>query len=214
MILLGCEKNSEKANENILREEGLTQEVKDIESEKSILLPIKQLPENVIQQFTTVEWDALIPAEDLAAISNPPDYILQLVDGSIDDQIGNSIKSAMNQDSQAVEVYEQALISTNIIEEMNGKKLRIPGFVVPLEFKSEKVATSFFIVPYFGACLHMPPPPPNQIIYVESEQGVLIESLYDPVWVSGTISTELFEDQLATAAYTMTLSYLEPYVEE
>lgn len=171
----------------------------------------KNSPEAATKNFTTIEWEALIPESDLEAILNPPDYITQIADGSLADQIENSIQSAMQPKELSDEVYEQALISTNIIEAMNGKNVRIPGFIVPVEFIGEKQVSTFFLVPYFGACLHMPPPPPNQIIYVETEKGITLESLYEPVWISGKLSTDLFEDEVATSAYTMKLVTLEPY---
>ena len=73
-------------------------------------------------------------------------------------------------------------MSTRVIEAFDGKAIRIPGFIVPLEQNDEQKATAFFVVPYFGACLHMPPPPPNQILYVEYEEGIAVENLYDPYW--------------------------------
>ena len=51
--------------------------------------------------------------------------------------------------------------------------------------------------------------PPNQIIYVEYEQGITLSGLYEPIWVLGTLSTELFEDQIATSAYTMKMHTME-----
>jgi hypothetical protein len=94
---------------------------------------------------------------------------------------------------------------------MDGRNVRIPGFIVPIEFIGEKKVASFFLVPYFGACLHLPPPPPNQIIYVVSEEGITLESLYEPVWISGKLSTQLFEDETATSAYTLTLVEMNIY---
>jgi len=169
------------------------------------------IDQNARDNFTTVDWEALIPAEDLEAILDPPDYILQIEDGSVEDQVANAVRSAMNKDKSAIDSYEKALISTNIIEEMHGKDIRIPGFVVPVEFTDDQQITSFFLVPYFGACLHMPPPPPNQIIFVETEHSFPLNALYDPVWISGKLSTELFEDQIATSAYTMQMAYFELY---
>ncbi len=174
--------------------------------------------------YHTIEWGDLIPEDDLQALLNPPDYLIQIEDGSAEDQITSTIQNAMAANEAAnkaannaengekqVDPYEQALVSTNIIESMNGQNVRIPGFVVPLEFNDSQVVTSFFLVPFFGACIHAPPPPPNQIIFVESERGFALENLYEPIWVSGKLATELFEDQLATAAYTMRLTHIEKY---
>ena len=94
---------------------------------------------------------------------------------------------------------------------MAGKKISIPGFVVPVGYNEQQQVTRFFLVPYFGACIHSPPPPPNQIIYVENTQGLELEYLYDPIWVSGTLTVDLFEDELATSAYVMSLEHYKPY---
>lgn len=203
LLILFC---SEKAFAINLKDDGLSKVVTTAST------PVEKVnAKNSIASFTTIEWEALIPESDLEAILNPPDYITQVADGSLADQIENSIQSAMEPKELSDEIYEQALVSTNIIEAMNGKNVRIPGFIVPVEFIGEKQVSTFFLVPYFGACLHMPPPPPNQIIYVETEKGITLESLYEPVWLSGKLSTELFEDEVATSAYTMKMVKVEPY---
>ncbi len=73
------------------------------------------------------------------------------------------------------------------------KPHRIPGFITPVEMEGTKV-TKFFLVPTAGACIHTPPPPPNQIVLVEYPEGIELVSLQTPVWVEG----ELFNE--ATAA--------------
>ncbi len=163
------------------------------------------------QQLTyhSIQWPDLMPTSDFDALTNPPDYITEIEDGSIEDRIASTMQRAIEEDEFDDSPYEQALISTNVIASMNGKNIRLPGFVVPVDFNDEQLITSFFLVPFFGACLHMPPPPPNQIIYVEYEQGITLSGLYEPIWVLGTLSTELFEDQIATSAYTMKMHTME-----
>jgi len=161
--------------------------------------------------FKTIEWPDLMPQEDLDAILNPPSYIADIEDGSPEDQISNQIQSsiaAANDDR-----YQQALVSTRVKAEMNGQAIRIPGFIVPLEFDGEQIITEFFLVPFFGACIHVPPPPPNQIIYVKYPEGFKLEALYQPFWVSGVLKTSLIENDVATAAYGMEVHHLEAYKE-
>jgi len=160
--------------------------------------------------FKTIEWNDLIPEEDLNVLMNPPGYIDDLEDTAFDDDI--SAQLTINVDSAANDRYQQALVSTNIIEEMNGLLVRIPGFVVPVEFDEESI-TEFFLVPYFGACIHSPPPPPNQIIYVHAPKGLKLETLYDPFWISGKLSTSLVENYMATAAYSLKMTSYEAYTE-
>ena len=163
------------------------------------------------KQFTTIEWTDLIPAEDLEILQNPPDYITEIEDGSIEDQISSQLNSAMGPASD--DRYQQALVSTRVKGEMNDALVRIPGFIVPLEFDEKQTITQFFLVPYFGACLHMPPPPPNQIILVDYKEGLQLEALYMPVWVSGKLSTSITDNSVATSAYSMQLMDYQPYAE-
>lgn len=97
---------------------------------------------------------------------------------------------------------------------MNGKKIKIPGFVVPLDFEETQIS-EFFLVPYFGACIHVPPPPPNQIIYVKSQKGIKGVGVMDVVWVYGKIKSDRFEvEDLGLAGYTLPADIVEPYRED
>lgn len=104
-------------------------------------------------------------------------------------------------------------ISSGIVAEVDGTNARIPGFVVPVEFDEENAVTEFFLVPYFGACFHMPPPPPNQTIYVTSAVPIKYESIYDPVWIMGVMKTQQTGNDIATAAYSLELHRIAPYEE-
>ena len=162
-------------------------------------------------QFTKINWTDLIPPENLEILLNPPAYISEIDDGSVEDQISSQIKSSIA--AAEDDRYQQALVSTEVNTEMNDAMVTIPGFIVPVEFDDEQTITQFFLVPYFGACLHMPPPPPNQIILVEYTDGLQLEALYTPFWISGQLSTSITENDMATAAYSMKLFEFEPYTE-
>ena len=159
--------------------------------------------------FETIEWPDLMPPEVLAILLNPPEYIAEIEDGSAEDQISSQMKSAVNQSEE--DAYQKALVSTDVNENLDGAMIRIPGFVVPLEFDEEQTISQFFLVPYFGACLHMPPPPPNQIILVNAPKGIQMSALYDPFWIEGQLSTSFQENDMATSAYAMQLQRIEPY---
>ena len=159
--------------------------------------------------FETIEWPDLMPPEVLAILLNPPEYIAEIEDGSAEDQISSQMKSAVNQSEE--DAYQQALVSTDVNENLDGALIRIPGFVVPLEFDEEQTISQFFLVPYFGACLHMPPPPPNQIILVNAPKGIQMSALYDTFWIEGQLSTSFQENDMATSAYAMQLQRIEPY---
>ncbi len=163
------------------------------------------------QTYNTVMWTDLIPPEELEILMNPPEWITEIEDGSEEDQIASQISNTLA--AAEDDRYQQALVSTNVNAEMNGALVRVPGFVVPLEFDEEQVITQFFLVPYFGACLHMPPPPPNQIILVDSPSGLQLDQLYTPFWISGKLSTSVTENEMATAAYSLTMASYEVYEE-
>ena len=118
-------------------------------------------------------------------------------------------------DEPSIEHIGQAMagpqtINAPVVEALDGKVVKIPGFVVPLEGDEEKV-TEFLLVPYFGACLHVPPPPSNQIIYVKFPEGAPAEAMYDPIWLTGVIKTEEWKGELAQVGYTMKGTAVAPY---
>ncbi len=77
--------------------------------------------------------------------------------------------------------------ATAINQELAGKQIKIPGYALPLEYDGKKV-TEFLLVPWVGACIHTPPPPPNQIVYVSLAQGFEVRSRFEPVWVIGDMA--------------------------
>lgn len=103
-----------------------------------------------------------------------------------------------------------ALASAPVVPEMGGKMVKIPGFVVPVQGDGLNV-TEFFLVPYFGACIHVPPPPSNQIIYVRFEPGTKVENLYDAIWVTGKLAIETTNHELASSGYSLEAYVIEPY---
>ena len=163
------------------------------------------------QIYEDIDWTELMPAEDLSALLNRPAFLDDIADGSAQDSL-DSFQQRQLEDEQAQQ-YQAALSSTRVIQGFDGKAIRIPGFIVPLEQNEDKEVTRFFIVPYFGACLHMPPPPPNQILYVESEQGITLENLYDPYWFEGVVSIEHKVDAMGTSAYSLSLDNYALYEE-
>ena len=158
--------------------------------------------------YQLLQWTDLIPKDDLDALLNPPQELNDIIDGSVEDNLESQFQIAANSNDNR---YNEALTSTKVIKEFDKKKIRLPGYIVPLEFDEKQTITTFFLVPYFGACIHVPPPPPNQIIFAEIEKGFKIEHLYDPFWIEGTLHTELLQNELATAAYTISVDAIHPY---
>ncbi len=99
----------------------------------------------------------------------------------------------------------------NVVPELDGVKVRIPGYTVPFEYGANAKITEFLLVPYFGACLHAPPPPPNQTVFVQTDDPLTLKDLAQAVWIEGTLNTQTQDTELADAAYTITLDKVEIY---
>lgn len=177
----------------------------------ALLVLFSTLNPTLAANYEEIDWVALMPEDDLSALLNRPEFLNDIADGSAADSV-DDFASKQLEDEQA-QRYQQALVSTRVIEAFDGKAIRIPGFIVPLEQNDEQKATAFFVVPYFGACLHMPPPPPNQILYVEYEEGIAVENLYDPYWFEGTVKIDNHESALGTSAYSLVLDSFALYEE-
>jgi uncharacterized protein len=98
---------------------------------------------------------------------------------------------------------------------VNGEA-RVPGYMVPLE-DNLFATTEFLLVPYPGACIHVPPPPPNQLVHVTMDGGKTTEvkSLYEPVWVQGIVRIgEVQNAYGAVSFFQMTATRIEPYKEK
>jgi hypothetical protein len=96
-----------------------------------------------------------------------------------------------------------------VVASLGGKRVHIGGYVVPLNFDSTRV-TDFLLVPFVGACIHVPPPPANQIIYVKVERGFDVKGTFDPVWVTGTLKVTPTFTGLADAGYSLDAEKIEP----
>lgn len=146
----------------------------------------------------TIEWDTLIPPDFR------PDKLvaqLQLDDISDDDP---RAQAAMD---KIKALWDQAPVR----EELDGQAVRLPGFVVPVEASADET-TGFLLVPYYGACIHVPPPPANQTVYVLTEAGEGADiGLFEVVWVTGTISVKRIDNEIAEAGYTIYASDIAPY---
>ncbi len=97
-------------------------------------------------------------------------------------------------------------------KDLNGRRIQIAGFIVPLDFEAAEIS-EFMLVPYFGACIHTPPPPPNQIIYVQMSRKFRLKGLSRPVLVTGPLSTKIKKSDIANTGYTMFAERIELYKE-
>ncbi len=101
--------------------------------------------------------------------------------------------------------------SFNTVDTYDDVKIRMPGYTVPFSYDAKAEITEFLLVPYFGACIHAPPPPPNQTIFVRTEDPILLKDLPQAVWIEGTLHAQKQESDLADAAYIIDLTRVEKY---
>lgn len=87
--------------------------------------------------------------------------------------------------------------------ELEGKNVRLLGFIVPLEFDQVTIS-EFLLVPYLGACIHVPPPPANQVILVKSEKPIKVDDIYYPFEIDGILTIEKNDTTMAKSAYKLT----------
>lgn len=89
-----------------------------------------------------------------------------------------------------------------VVESLDRKLVRIGGYVVPLDFAATTIK-EFLLVPFVGACIHVPAPPANQIIYVKTEKGFDVQGSFDAVYVTGTLKVTPTATGLAEAGYSI-----------
>ncbi|HEX9451631.1 MAG TPA: DUF3299 domain-containing protein [Burkholderiales bacterium] len=190
-----------------------------------------------------VMWADLVPKS--AAFDNPflkltPEQLARVSEvAAIRDRRGrgdkNLSRAEIESEPALVRKLEQAGIDVDallakrkeIIERgrtvnplLNGQILRLPGYLLPLEFSGKQVS-EFLLVPWVGACIHTPPPPPNQIVHVKPEKPVEMSGMFAPVWVTGQMTTGAIKKSLSLVdgsadidvGYSMRASRVEPYKE-
>ena len=149
--------------------------------------------------FREISWDDLIPAD-----WNPEKFLADL---ELDDLQDNDPR-AMELMQRMREEWDRA----PVVERFSGQQVRIPGFVVPLESDGRTIR-EFLLVPYFGACVHMPPPPANQLIHVIPDQPIAAGLSMSPVWVNGVLNVGRVASELGSAGYQMRAMKVEAYTE-
>ena len=103
---------------------------------------------------------------------------------------------------------QQSEAPAPVVAALDGKRVRIGGYVVSLDFDTTRVK-EFLLVPFVGACIHVPPPPANQIVYVKSAEGFEVTGMFEPVWVTGTLKVTTAFTGLAEAGYSLNADKVE-----
>jgi hypothetical protein len=96
------------------------------------------------------------------------------------------------------------------LKNLDGKAIKIPGFMVPLE-DSQKEVSEFLLVPSPQACIHVPPPPPNQMVYVKMKKGSNTQVAFGPIWVYGQLNLVPQKSMYGEASFELIGDGIEAY---
>lgn len=149
-------------------------------------------------RHTTLAWSDLVPADWDATREMKR---LQQAAAGVDD----TTPAARVSFARLRDVLDAAPANTAL----QGRAVRIPGYVVPLDPRA-KGLTEFLLVPYFGACIHSPPPPANQVIHVQSDRPLPLRAM-DTVWVAGTLDVVRLASSVAVSGYRLHAVSADPY---
>lgn len=138
-------------------------------------------------ELRTLKWQEMIPTD--APLLSPPAVLHDL----------NQLADILAEESGPA--AEQQYPNAPVVAELHGLRIKLPGYIVPLSIDESSRITEFLLVPYFGACIHVPPPPSNQIVYVHSEGGVAMGDMWQPYWIEGRLSVESFNSDMGSTGY-------------
>lgn len=146
--------------------------------------------------YRTLQWDDLLP----------PGWDPRSALGGIDlSRIPEGSPEELELQRKMRKIWDNAPVRP----ELDGLRVRLPGYVVPLEY-STGALREFLLVPYFGACIHTPPPPANQIIQVSSAKRQSLQTM-DAVWVVGTLRVARSDTRMGISGYSLQATRIEPY---
>lgn len=157
-----------------------------------------------ISKAEEIGWEKLIPAD-----YDPNEAVGEYIE---------ELNKLNDDDQEAIVLYgkiQAELDNAPVNTEMDGKTIKMPGFIAPLE-NENGVINEFLLVPYFGACIHSPPPPMNQTVMIKADkgQGVKSEDANYPVWITGKLKAIEERTEIGAAGYTIENAVVEPYEDE
>ena len=169
---------------------------------KDMVKPVA--PTDADAGITKIMWEDLVPEE------YKPEAIME--------KYVEQIEALEEGSPEEVELFAKLKAEFNNApsnEKLAGKTVKIPGFVSPLD-ENNGMVSDFLLVPYFGSCIHSPPPPINQTVLVkpQADKSIAMNDIYQPVWVVGEIRVEPVTTDLAQAGYQIHNARLEPYIPE
>lgn len=146
-----------------------------------------------------IKWVDLVPAE--FSMDNPLSRMSPAQLANVSDRTPEGAKILQ----QINEMRKNAPVR----QDLDGQTVGLPGYVLPLGVDEERRVTEFFFVPYIGACVHVPPPPANQLIYVVPDHAVPIDRLFQAARVEGRLTTVPYSNDMADAGYRINASVVE-----
>jgi hypothetical protein len=103
------------------------------------------------------------------------------------------------------------VVTSAVNPDLDQALVKLPGFIVPIGQARSDVVHEFYLVPYIGEDIHVPPPPSNQMVYVHSGTGIAAEAVHEAYWVTGKMRVETRTTPLGTSAYSMVANKVEQY---
>jgi len=187
---------------------------------KSLLVMVLVLGATTVlaaeRDLTTIEWEDLMPPTPEGDTLSLKD-LSEAWDGAKVDapDDGSDVIDMSDPRASQGETSHQGNIrppqeNAPLVKKYEGKKIKLAGYIIPLDFEATKVR-KFLLVPYVGACIHVPPPPTNQVVYVESMKAIAVSGLFDPVYVTGKMSLVSSKTVLAEAGYRIDATEIVPY---
>jgi hypothetical protein len=142
------------------------------------------------QGYAELDWNHMVPKEDIPLLQKAPPVV----------HIGNHAGAQFG--------------TLHTVAALDGRKVRLTGYVVPLETDGSGGMTEFFFVPYYGACIHVPPPPPNMLVHVHLARAVPTPQIWDPFWLRGVLRIHAERNAVAASAYAMEPAELVKYSDQ
>jgi len=151
----------------------------------SLALALFALP--ALAEVRTFDWLELIPEDELKLLQ----------DQAVVDHDGEPVAPDYSD-------------STPVLA-LNGAEGRLPGYIVPVTITEDNRISEFFVVPYFGACIHVPPPPPNQIVFAAPKEPIEMTEIWAAYWVYGTLEVKPTRNSVAQSHYVIDVEKVEPW---
>jgi len=214
----------------------------------ALMLVSVTVPSAAAEVAREITWEDLVPAapelqDPLTSLTMEQSYDIEFIAGvrATKDQGGDDeITSALVEEAaeatksltaEGVDVEAMVAAYTEfdaeiirrgemVVGDLDGQVVRMPGYALPLEFIGTEVK-EFLLVPYVGACIHVPPPPVNQTVFVRLDKGFMMDDVYVPVWITGRMTVKRTSQALSyidgqsdvAAGYSMHGISVEPYEE-